>query len=233
MLSARLKHVRLPQVLRHFRAARNILEVNHAPIISNIKTPSRSFASICEASRYILSQKHICEVESSHSFLITKRFKIKKRQTPRSSRDNEDDEEDDENDDELSNENPLLMEDILDANEDAGEFMILDINSLRLDVVVKSTFKISRLKMEEAFYKGDILINGEKPSKKSMEVAKGDEIDVIKGIDPEDNKMININRVVILEFPDKFNEQGRIKIKVRRWMNLAVEKPSDGLDKET
>uniref|UniRef100_A0A6G1SQE6 Uncharacterized protein C6orf203 n=1 Tax=Aceria tosichella TaxID=561515 RepID=A0A6G1SQE6_9ACAR len=143
-----------------------------------------------------------------------------KRKRP-SKQDEEAEEEEDEED--LSNENPLLMDDLLNQAEDGSEFMTINISSLRLDTFCKTAFSMTRARVEELFYKGDIYINGELPHKKSMDLNVGDEIDVVKSINPEDSKLVNVKRAVILKLPDKASEHGRMKLDIQRWQDLSVE----------
>lgn len=140
-----------------------------------------------------------------------------------------DDEEEEDDDDDLSNENPLLMDDLLNQTEDGSEYTTISISSLRLDNFCKTAFSMTRAKVEELFYKGDIFINGELPHKKSMDLHVGDEIDVVKSINPENNKLVNIKRAIILKMPDKASESGRMKLDIQKWQNLSVESKNKDL----
>lgn len=148
--------------------------------------------------------------------------RFKKRRGPKKT---DDDEEEEDEDEDLSAENPLLVDDILGEADDGSQGMDLNISSLRLDSVAKSAFGITRQRAEEAFYKGDLLINGERPSKKSQDLYEGDEIDLIRGVNEEDSMLVNIKRAVIVKLPDKASEHGRIKISLKVWQNMQIPNP--------
>lgn len=183
---------------------------------------------------------------SYHSFLRSdafpninleqKRYK-KKRANPlrlpkKGDKEDADEEEDSDSDDELSNENPLLVDSMMEQPSDGGEILIINVNSLRLDTFCKSAFAITRTRVEEAFYKNEIYINGELPHKKSIDLSIGDEIDFVKFINPENNKLINIKRAVVLKLPDKSDEHGRVKLNIKRWNDLVIDSPHHKEDKE-
>lgn len=154
---------------------------------------------------------------------MSKRFKKSKRRAQKSDDDEDNTEEDDEDD--IAEENPLLMDDLVDKPSDGSQRVVLDVGSLRLDAVGKMGFSVTRLKMEELFYKGDVYINGERASKKGQDLHVGDEIDLIKQINPEDRSKVDIKRIVIISIPDKATETGRMKITIDRWMDLTVDAP--------
>ena len=114
------------------------------------------------------------------------------------------------------------MDDILGGNSDGSETVDINVSSLRLDAFAKVAFGVTRAKVEETFYKGDLFINGERPSKKSCDLSEGDEIDMIKQINPENHTMVDIRRVQLFKLPDKTTEHGRFKVKIVKWNNLTV-----------
>lgn len=156
--------------------------------------------------------------------VIAKRFKKKRAQSSKT--DDAVGDDDDEEEEDLAGENPLLVDDLLGSSDDGSEHMTIDVGSTRLDAFSKVAFSMSRAKVEELFYKGDIYINGERPSKKSIEVAENDEVDVVKHINPENNKLVDVRRAIVVRMPDKTNEQGRMKITIKRWMDLTIEAPA-------
>lgn len=168
---------------------------------------------IIQKSRYIVTQNNV----------VVKRNKKSKKASSNKSADPIDEEEEDD-DDELSNENPLLMDDILEG-QGGMPTQDVDVNSLRLDSIAKVAFKMTRAKVEELFYKGDIYLNGQRPSKKSCDISEGDEIDIIKQINSEDHTMVDIKRVQILKMPDKASETGRMKLKVSTVTELTIKNP--------
>lgn len=123
-----------------------------------------------------------------------------------------------------SDENPLLMDDT-DSSDKAMETTIL-VSSTRLDSVVKSAMRVSRSRVEEAFYKGEIFINGERPNKKSDEIHVGDEVDLVKGVDAENHNMIMVKRAHILSFSDVTYEHGKMTMKVAIENDLSIPAPS-------
>lgn len=148
---------------------------------------------------------------------ISKRFKKTKNRRPAG--EDEDDEDEDEED---GDENPMLMDEDATA-EDGSTMAEIDVPSLRLDAVAKNTLRITRSKVEEAFYKGELFINGERPNKKSLNISRGDEIDLILGVNKEDRNLVDIKKVLILDFPDKSTESGRMRVKVQTWQKVTVE----------
>lgn len=162
-----------------------------------------------------------------HIHLITKRFKKGRGTRKESSDTNSDDEgEDDDGEDELVDENPLLADDVLDSGRDGGENFTIEVGSLRLDSFAKVAFGTTRAKIEELYYKGDIYVNGEKASKKSLDLYQNDEIDLVLGKNSDDHNMIDIKRAQLIKLPDKTNEAGRMRVKIVRW-NLLTVKPHD------
>lgn len=141
---------------------------------------------------------------------VSKRYKVT-RSKGKKPIDGDNEEESDDEDEVAGGENPLLMENDEDDGSKATE---LDVNSLRLDSVAKAAFNKTRAKVEEAFYKGDILVNGEVPTKKSVNITVGDEIDMLMGPNSEDPTLVDYKRVQITELPDKANRMGHMKIKV-------------------
>ena len=166
---------------------------------------------------------------SNRSNLIHRRFKKKRAQR---ANDKDDDDDEDDDDEDLANENPLLVDDILNPVEDGSETLTIETTTLRLDAVCKTIFSAARAKIEEAFYKGDLFVNGQRPSKKSAEIAIGDEIDLVKQISPENRNQLIIKRALILTMPDKMSEHGRVKIKIKRWHDLTIDKPDSNKDEE-
>lgn len=141
--------------------------------------------------------------------IISVRYKTKSRKKKNKNVDSDD--EDSDGEDGETNENPLLMQ---EPSGDVGKIVELDVNSLRLDVIAKQGFGLSRVRTEECIIKGDIVINGDKAQKKSQDISQGDEIDFVKHINPDDPTMVDIKRLQIMELPDKSDSNGRLKVKV-------------------
>lgn len=163
------------------------------------------------------SNVKVLVTNNQHNF-VSKRFKGKK--SKKRNEEDEDDESDDEDD--SAQENPMLMDYSGDSANSGVKNTEIEVNSLRLDTVVKTGMGVSRAKVEESFYKGDIFINGEKPSKKSQEVAVGDEIDFVKHVNFEDPNLVDIKRLQIISLGDKADKQGRLKVKVYYEPELTI-----------
>lgn len=153
---------------------------------------------------------------------VSRRFKKRKGKSLDQTDDKEEEEEEDDDED-LAGENPLLVDDMLGQEHDGSETIKIEVASLRLDVVAKTVFSMPRSKVEEVFYKGDFYINGKRPGKKSVDVGPGDEIDWVKQVNAEDNRLVDIKRAVILKLPDKTDQMGRMNIQVKRWNYLTIE----------
>lgn len=177
----------------------------------NFSSLAQNDASIIKQSRYVVKTNN----------LVVKRYKKSKKA---SSKGTESDGEDEEDDDDLTNENPMLVDDILGSNEGTATEDIV-VASLRFDSFSKVAFRTTRTKIEELFYKGDLYLNGERPPKKSCDISEGDEIDVVKQINPEDHKKIDIKRIQVLKLPDKASEHGRLKVKISKAVDLTIDHP--------
>ncbi|XP_012532744.1 mitochondrial transcription rescue factor 1 isoform X2 [Monomorium pharaonis] len=103
-----------------------------------------------------------------------------------------------------------------------SKVMKIKTNSLRLDLVSKTAFKMSRNKIEEIFYESRFRINGNKVLKKSKEVKVGDEIDIILHQNVDNPRLLVINRIVILSISPMKNET-QIQIKLSVDKNLLIE----------
>ena len=106
--------------------------------------------------------------------------------------------------------------------------------SLRLDNVLKAGTTLTRNKVDDAFYKNLIRVNGERVSKKSTELTEGDEVDLIIGLNQDNQDLIDVSRVVIKKIEDKLSHKDRVRAKLRRFRNLTIENyandPYDGFN---
>lgn len=207
-------------------ALKHCQPINSKCYISVDRQPPRSFLLLNSTSSqgpFLLSKAPVFQTQCPLASDIHKRFKkTKSRGKNINADDNEEDGEDDDDDDDAGEENPLLVEDSINADADGAEVATLDVGSLRLDAFGKHGLGMSRAKIEEAIYKGDIYVNGERPRKKSCDLKEGDEVDFVKGRNAEDHTMIDIRRVQIVKVPDKTSEFGRMKVKVKKWQKLTV-----------
>ncbi|XP_015270406.1 PREDICTED: uncharacterized protein C6orf203 homolog [Gekko japonicus] len=96
------------------------------------------------------------------------------------------------------------------------------VNSFRFDVIMKAGLDIARNKVEDAFYNGELRLNGEKLWKKSRAVKVGDTLDLIIGEDKETETAV-VMRVVLRKASEK-NDNEKYKVILRRWRNLKVPK---------
>ncbi|XP_062836288.1 mitochondrial transcription rescue factor 1 isoform X2 [Anolis carolinensis] len=96
------------------------------------------------------------------------------------------------------------------------------VQSFRFDVIMKSGLDIARNKVEDAFYNGELRLNGEKLWKKSRSVKVGDTLDLIIGEDKETETVV-VMRVVLRKASEK-DDGDKYKVVLRRWRNLKVPK---------
>lgn len=197
-------------------------------LYDEIMTPKLllSKREVCNLPVYSSLSRSEKSINGVHFDLTFKRFKKTfSRKIADLDKQNEDKEEEEEDDEDEVEENPLLVDDLLGGEQvdDSGQVFTIDVNSLRLDAVGKTAFSVTRAKIEEAFYKGELYVNGEKAVKKSQDLYEGDEIDLIKQVNLENPSKLDIKRMQILKLPDKTTEQGRIKISIKRWQELTID----------
>ncbi|KAH0946188.1 hypothetical protein HN011_008341 [Eciton burchellii] len=147
-----------------------------------------------------------CNVQNNYDIHVIKRFKSHKKRTVDNKDNIDESESDDESDDEI--EAPI-----------GSKVLTVKSSSIRIDNICKIGFGMSRNKVEEAFYKSKIRINGQKVLKKSKEVQEGDEIDMILH-QKLDDELLVVNRIVILSMS---SANDSIRIKLSRDKNLLVE----------
>lgn len=205
-----------------FRSKTSITPSMSSKQIARAQILNSHFSSIC-SNNYGYPKSHINDSVTNKTLLF-KRFKGKRGLRKSKNQQEEDDEgeEDDDDDDDAGEENPLLMEDLPGAN-DGSQTVTIDVNSLRLDAVAKVAFSCTRARIEEAFYKRELLINGEKAAKKSEDLSLSDEVDLIMQNNVEDPTKIDIKRFQIVKLPDKASDMGRMKIDIKRWTLLTIE----------
>lgn len=96
------------------------------------------------------------------------------------------------------------------------------VQSFRYDVIMKAGLDIARNKVEDAFYNGELRLNGEKLWKKSRAVKVGDTLDLIIGEDKETETAV-VMRVVFKKASEKTDNE-KYQVVLRRWRNLKVPK---------
>ncbi|CAM5100427.1 unnamed protein product [Eretmochelys imbricata] len=125
----------------------------------------------------------------------------------------EEDEERRDSEDEFEND-PNIVKDYKDLDK--------VVQSFRYDIIMKAGLDIARNKVEDAFYNGELRLNGEKLWKKSRTVKVGDTLDLIVGEDKETETAV-VMRVVLKKASEK-TESEKYKVVLRRWKNLKVPK---------
>merc|ERR1739838_259010 len=163
----------------------------------------------CGASKDLLNNKNTINLS-----IIREKSSKKKGKKSRSTA------EDEFSDDDFEDENIELK-----SGSDFKESLI-KIDTLRMDSIIHVGFGMSRNKVDTAFYKGNILVNGKKPKKKSVNLHDGDEIDIIKGSKPENPDLINVTRVV-MDILNYNEDTGKVSVKLRKYNQLLIESPND------
>ncbi|XP_044530235.1 mitochondrial transcription rescue factor 1 [Gracilinanus agilis] len=95
--------------------------------------------------------------------------------------------------------------------------------SFRYDVVLKTGLDIARNKVEDAFYKGELRLNGEKLWKKSRTVKLGDTLDLITGEDKE-SETETAMRIVLRKVSEEKTESEKYRVVLRRWKRIILPK---------
>ncbi|XP_044730198.1 mitochondrial transcription rescue factor 1 [Chrysoperla carnea] len=99
-----------------------------------------------------------------------------------------------------------------------------NLNSLRMDLVVKAGLNIARNKVENAFYENKIRINEKKVVKKSANLRVGDEIDFIRGFSKNNSNFLIVSRLIIL---DAIEKDENVTVVMKRFKSLLIENYKD------
>ncbi|XP_050099879.1 mitochondrial transcription rescue factor 1 [Anopheles aquasalis] len=94
------------------------------------------------------------------------------------------------------------------------------VNSLRADLLLKAGLGIARNKVEALFYESKIRVNGKKLLKKSSQLEQEDEIDVIRGVSPNNPDYLIVCRVEILSVEPRTEN---LVVTLRRQNSLVIE----------
>uniref|UniRef100_A0A2D4GH58 Mitochondrial transcription rescue factor 1 C-terminal domain-containing protein n=1 Tax=Micrurus corallinus TaxID=54390 RepID=A0A2D4GH58_MICCO len=196
-----------------------------------LSSPWRTF--LCAASQYprtAILPKHFCVSPIQHHvFLmpwsksvtgISVRHKSNKSSHKNVKRTVEEDLEEEDTDEEITESEDELEDDPSTVKNYKDLEKV--VQSFRFDVILKSGLDIARNKVEDAFYSGELRLNGEKLWKKSRSVKVGDTLDLILGEDKETETAV-VMRVVLKKASEK-NENDKYKVMLRRWKNLKVPK---------
>uniref|UniRef100_A0A9L0JHM6 Mitochondrial transcription rescue factor 1 n=2 Tax=Equus asinus TaxID=9793 RepID=A0A9L0JHM6_EQUAS len=99
------------------------------------------------------------------------------------------------------------------------------VQSFRYDVILKSGLDVGRNKVEDAFYKGELRLNGEKLWKKSRTVKVGDTLDLLVGEDKE-GETETVMRILLKKVFEEKTESEKYRVVLRRWKKLKLPKKS-------
>ncbi|XP_011358997.1 uncharacterized protein C6orf203 homolog [Pteropus vampyrus] len=144
------------------------------------------------------------------------------KKTPQKVKDEEDsDEESDHNEmseqEEELEDDPNVVKDYKDLEK--------VVQSFRYDVILKTGLDVGRNKVEDAFYKGELRLNGEKLWKKSRTVKEGDTLDLLIGEDKE-AETETVMRILLKKVFDEKTESEKYRVVLRRWKKLKLPKKS-------
>ncbi|XP_076766073.1 uncharacterized protein LOC143432951 [Xylocopa sonorina] len=93
-------------------------------------------------------------------------------------------------------------EDVLDVDDylktEQSKAFQAYVSSLRLDVIAKVGFNLSRAKIDKEFYKNNIRLNGQKCPKKNIPVHPEDQVDLILGPSPTNPNNLIVNRCILM-----------------------------------
>ncbi|XP_007523994.2 mitochondrial transcription rescue factor 1 [Erinaceus europaeus] len=95
--------------------------------------------------------------------------------------------------------------------------------SFRYDVVLKTGLDVGRNKIEDAFYKGELRLNGEKLWKKSRTVKVGDTLDLLIQEDKE-AETETVMRILLKKVLEEKTQSEKYRVVLRRWKSLKLPK---------
>lgn len=137
--------------------------------------------------------------------------------------------EDEEDSDEESDRNELSEqeEELEDDPSVVKDYKDLEkaVQSFRYDVILKTGLDVGRNKVEDAFYKGELRLNGEKLWKKSRTVKVGDTLDLLIGEDKE-AETETVMRILLKKVFEEKTESEKYRVILRRWKKLKLPKKS-------
>ncbi|XP_077018667.1 mitochondrial transcription rescue factor 1 [Tamandua tetradactyla] len=136
---------------------------------------------------------------------------------------NEDDSDEERDPDEMSEQEEELEDDpsVVKDYKDLEKV----VQSLRYDVILKTGLDVGRTKVEDAFYKGELRLNGEKLWKKSRTVKVGDTLDLLIGEDKEAETETAM-RILLKKVFEEKTESEKYRVVLRRWKKLKLPKKS-------
>ncbi|XP_057337472.1 mitochondrial transcription rescue factor 1 isoform X2 [Microplitis mediator] len=105
-----------------------------------------------------------------------------------------------------------------------NKIVVANVNSMRIDAVVKAGMGIPRNQAETAFYESKLRVNGHKVLKKGHQIGLEDEIDYIHGPSPNNPDFLLVTRLTVL---NANNQEDGYKIKLLREKSLTIENYDD------
>ncbi|XP_029349991.1 mitochondrial transcription rescue factor 1 isoform X2 [Echeneis naucrates] len=97
------------------------------------------------------------------------------------------------------------------------------VQSFRYDIIMKAGLDITRNKIEDAFYKNKLWLNGHKLTKKSTTVKVGDTLDMVLLENQEENT-VTLMRVILRKVFAEVSSTNKYKVAIRRWKNVQLPK---------
>ncbi|XP_049756054.1 mitochondrial transcription rescue factor 1 [Elephas maximus indicus] len=97
------------------------------------------------------------------------------------------------------------------------------VQSFRYDIILKTGLDVGRNKVEDAFYKGELRLNGEKLWKKSRTVKVGDTLDLLIGENKE-AETDTVMRILLKKVFEEKTESEKYRVVLRRWKKLELPK---------
>ncbi|CAO1442122.1 unnamed protein product [Diamesa hyperborea] len=183
----------------------------------------------CTTSLFLRSSSVLINVKNNNNIELYNERRILKQNTPlvtiyrnkydkskKSKREADDDEDDKEETDDY--------EELLGDNKNS-KVIRKTVNSLRVDLLLKTGINLARNKVEVAFYENKIRVNGKRILKKSMVCNCGDEIDLLKGESRDNPNHLVVSRVEILSEVTK--EDGSLLVTMKAHKSLLIDKYDD------
>uniref|UniRef100_A0A8C5XHT3 Mitochondrial transcription rescue factor 1 C-terminal domain-containing protein n=1 Tax=Microcebus murinus TaxID=30608 RepID=A0A8C5XHT3_MICMU len=135
--------------------------------------------------------------------------------------------EEDSDAEEDDNEMSEMEEELEDDPSVVKEYKDLEkgVPSFRYDVILKTGLDVGRNKVEEAFYKGELRLNGEKLWKKSRTVKMGDTLDLLIG-DSKEAEAETVMQILLKKVFEEKTQSEKYRVVLRRWKNLKLPKKS-------
>ncbi|CAL7934031.1 unnamed protein product [Xylocopa violacea] len=152
--------------------------------------------------------------QQSFTSIILKRFKSKGNIAKDAKHEKEEEEEEEEED----------LPDVDDyLKTEKSKLIQTFVKTLRLDVIAKMGFEMSRAQFEKEFYSGSVRLNGQKCIKKHVPIFINDEIDIILSRSTTNPKNIIVNRCKLLVAKLRQDNPNDIKIALLQNKNLLIE----------